>query len=123
VSATERLSAHPRLAALIGALLVVPFVFVNAVVGNRIEPLFSLLRPGVHTNPFEYVVLATVLVLLPLGAVVALLPLRRAAPGRRRFLPLNLALAVLLVGAFALITYELGGEIYRCDVLGLPNCD
>jgi hypothetical protein len=119
----EHLSAHPWLAALLGALLAVPFVAVNAVVGHRIEPLFSVLRPGRHTSPFEYVVLTVVLVLLPLGAGVALLPLRRAAHGRRRFPPLNLALAVLLVGAFALITYELGQEVYRCDVLGLPNCD
>jgi len=119
----KRLSTHPWLAALLGALLVLPFVALNAVVAQRIEPLFSVLRPGVHSGPFEYVVLAVVLVLLPVGAGVALLPLRRAADGRRRFPPLNLALAVLLVGAFALISAELGQEIYRCDVLGLPNCD
>ena len=47
----------------------------------------------------------------------------RAADGRRRFPALNVALALLLVVAFALLTYGLGAEFYRCDVLGSPNCD
>ena len=84
MSPAERLAMHPWLAALLGALLVIPFVALNAAVGHRLEPLVSVLRPGGHTGPVEYAVLAGVLVLLPIGAGVALLPLRGAPDGRRR---------------------------------------
>jgi hypothetical protein len=118
------LATRPGSAALAGLLFVLPFFIANAIVANRIEPFFSLIRPGLHTSAREYVMLAIVLLLLPLGAYIALSPmLRRGADGTRRFYLLNSAIAALLLIAFAVISIALGSEIYRCDVLKIPNCD
>ena len=54
-----------KTAALIGGLFVAPFVAANALVGHRVEPFFSFIRPGPQTSPFEYVLLGLVLGCLP----------------------------------------------------------
>jgi hypothetical protein len=116
--------ARPGTSAALGALCLVPFLAANAIVANRIEPFFSLIRPGAHTAPREYALLATVLSLILVGGVVALRPLwGAAAAGRRRVRPLNVAVGLLLLGMFAWLSLMLGTEIYRCDVLGMRNCD
>jgi hypothetical protein len=117
--------AHrPATAALSGFLFLLPFAALNAVVANRVEPVFSLIRPGLHTSPREYVLLAAVLLLLPAGAIWALRPtLRRDAHGRRHFYLMNAMSAGLLLLVFTVLAVALGDEIYRCDVLGNPNCD
>ena len=73
-----RITNKPLLAAAVGTLFALPFLALNLVVVHRVEPLFSLLRPGIHTGPYEYAVLGLVLLLLPIGALIAMLPLRRA---------------------------------------------
>ena len=118
------MGATPRSAALAGLLFVLPFAVLNAIVGNRVEPFFSLIRPGIHTSPLEYVLLAAALLLLPIGAFVALRPaLQKGADGKRRFYLVNGAAAVLLLVGFTAISIGLGSDIYRCDVLQIPNCD
>ena len=115
---------HPPIAAATGALLTVPFLMANAIVGNRIEPFFSLIRPGPHTSGREYVLLFVVVCLLPVGAFVAVRPmLRGETTGRRTIYLLNGIIAALLLVAFAMLSIGLGSEIYRCDVLQIPNCD
>jgi len=110
--------------AVTGSLFLLPFVAANAIVGNRIEPFFSLIRPGLHTSLREYVLLFVVLLLILVGAVVVARPmLRRDGDGQRRFYPLNAALSALLCLAFVALSVGLGSDIYRCDVLGVPNCD
>ncbi len=117
-------AARPRLAALAGVSLLIPFLAANAVVANRIEPLFSLIRPGMHTSPREVVLLAIVLLLMPVGAMVAMLPsVGRDGTGRRRLYVFNCAVAVALVAVFAVIASALGSEIYACEYLKVPNCD
>lgn len=117
-------TTRPAFAAVTGSLFLLPLVAVNTIVGNRIEPFFSFIRPGIHTSPREYGLLFIVLVLIPVGAVVAARPmLRRGADGRRPFYSLNAALAALLCLAFVALSVALGTDIYRCDVLGVPNCD
>jgi hypothetical protein len=115
---------NPATAALIGGLLLLPFLAANAIVANRIEPFFSLIRPGPHTSTFEYVLLAIVLLCIPLGAFIAARPL--SAKARRtdpRVLLVNGGLSALMLTAFVVLTFALGSDIYRCDVLGIPNCD
>lgn len=121
---TQRCSARPGTAALLGALCVVPFVLANAIVANSIEPFFSMIRPNAHTSAREYVLLAVVLLVMPVGAYVALRPsLLRSRDGKRRFLLLNAVVALLLVSGFVVVSIALGSEIYACDVLQIPNCD
>lgn len=117
-------AARPRLAALAGLSLLIPFLVANAVVANRIEPLFSLIRPGAHTSAREYAVLAIVLLLMPAGALWAMLPsMGRDEAGRRRFYVMNCAVAVVLAAIFTVIASALGSEIYACEYLQIPNCD
>ena len=115
---------RPSTAALVGGLCVLPFLTANAIVANRIEPLFSFIRPGPHTSGFEYVLLAVVLAFIAVGAFIAGRPLfDRVAPPAPRILILNGALSALLLLVFVILSVAPGSEIYRCDVLGIPNCD
>jgi hypothetical protein len=111
-------------AALIGFLFVLPFVSLNVIVGNRIEPFFSIIRPGIQTSSVEYGLLLFVLLLLPVGAFIAIRPMiQKGADGKRKFFLVNGVIAALLLTGFALLVIGLGSEIYRCDVLLIPNCD
>ena len=122
--AMKNIATNPRSAALVGLLFLAPFVLLNAIVGNRIEPFFSLIRPGLHTSPFEYILLVIVLLLIPVGSFIAIRPLfQRRAEGKRIFYLVNIILAALLLIAFIMISVGLGSDIYRCDVLQIPNCD
>ena len=117
-------STNPRVAALVGTGFVLPFLIANAIVGSQIEPFFSLIRPGSETSPWEYVLLAVVLLLIPVGALIAARPmLRRNADGTRHFFAVNAVVATLLAAAFVMVAVGVGSDIYRCDVLGIPNCD
>ena len=117
----------PRASALVGLLAALPLLAANAIVGGRIEPLFSIIRPGAHTTPAEYALLTVLLLLLPVGAYIALRPLLGARAERESALSgprvANWAVAAVLLVAFVAISASLGEEIYRCDVLQIPNCD
>jgi hypothetical protein len=120
----SRQSRNPKAAALFGGLLFLPFVAANAIIANRIEPFFSFIRPGLNTSPFEYGLLAVVLGLMPVGAFIAARPLfdKSTYPRGRDYL-VNGGIAVLMLVVFVTLTVALGDEIYRCDVLRIPNCD
>ena len=119
-----RRRARHKIAALVGALCVLPFLTANAIVANRIEPLFSFIRPGPHTSGFEYLLLAVVLALIAVGAFIAGRPLfDRTAPPASRIFIVNGAISVLLLLVFLVLSVAIGTEIYRCDVLRIPNCD
>ena len=118
------LPAHPRSAALIGFALLLPLIVLNAIVGNRIEPWFSMLRPGSGSSTREYVVLVLALLLLPIGAWVALAPMiRNRRESGLRIHPFNAVVAGLLLALFAVISTAFAADIYRCDVLQIVNCD
>lgn len=120
----KNITTHPGAAAIIGLLFIVPLLFANAIVANRIEPFFSLIRPGPHTSPQEYVLLPVVLLLLPLGAFIIIRPmLQKGTDGKRKLYFVNAMLAVLLLLVFVVLAVALGSDIYRCDILKIPNCD
>jgi len=99
-------------------------IAVTAATGNRTEPYVSVIRPRPHSIRHEYVLLASVLLLIPAGALGAMLPsLARDATGRRRFHAANCANAGFLLSIFAVITTALGSEIYHCEFRKVPNCD
>lgn len=123
-NAINNITANPKTAAVVGLLFIIPLIALNQIVGDKIEPFYSLIRPGVHTSRFEYVLLPVVLLLLPVGAFVAVRPMFRKETGaKRKFYVVNVALAALLLGVFAVISVAWGTEIYRCDILQIPNCD
>jgi len=120
----KSLISNPKPAALAGFLFALPFLVMNTIVGSRIEPFYSLIRPDTHTSPFEYVLLAVVLLLLPVGAFIAVRPMfQKGVDGERKFYPVNIILAAILVTGFVALSVGLGSDIYRCDVLLIPNCD
>jgi hypothetical protein len=101
-----------------------PFLTANVVVANRVEPLFSLIRPGQHTGAREYVILALVLFMIPAGAWIAARPLWRVRARLGAGVAVgNAIVAVLLLLAFVAIAVPLGVEVYRCDILSVSNCD
>lgn len=120
----KKLMENPRLAAIVALLLTIPFFALNTIVGNQIEPFFSLIRPGPHTSPVEYPLFFTALFLFPIGSLIALCPMfKKGADGKRVIYPLNILLAVFLVGFFLMVFTAMSQEIYQCDVLKIKNCD
>ena len=114
---------NPIGSALLGASLALPFLIVNAIVGNQVEPFFSVIRPRLHTSGFEYVLLAVLLLCLPAGAFIALRPILVQRQERRPIHLLNGVLATVMLVFFVAVCIGLGSDIYRCDVLQIPNCD
>src|SRR5688572_17371498 len=43
----KSITTNPKLAALVGLFFIAPLVVLNAIIGNRIEPFFSIIRPGI----------------------------------------------------------------------------
>ena len=111
-------------AALLGGMCLLPFVILNAVVAKRIEPVFSFIRPGPHTSSFEMILLAIVLACIAVGAFIAAGLLWGGSARRSvRVYLLNGTISALMLVVFVVLTAALGGEIYRCEVLEIPNCD
>ena len=114
------LQLNPNLAALVGLLSFVPFFVLNAIITNRIEPIYSLIKPEGGMNLLEYIVLSIVLLFMPVGAYITLRPM---IGKKRKVYPTNIIVIVLLLLIFSLLVFVLGSEIYVCDILRQPNCD
>lgn len=120
----KNISSNPGSAALIGFLCSIPFIVMNALVANQVQPVLSFIRPDGHTSTFEYGLLAFVLLLLPIGAFITLRPVLRKEQGKnQKPYIFNIILAIILFTGFVLISIGLGSDIYQCDVLQIPNCD
>lgn len=122
------ITTNARAAALIGFLLTLPFMLLNTIASNQIEPLATLFKintaGGFWDHPIGHISASIALLLLPCGAVIAMRPMfQKGAAGKRKFYWLNILLALLLLGLFVLIAGALLEEIYRCNVLQIPNCD
>lgn len=112
---------RPVLATLLAALLAVPFLALNLVVVHRVDPVYSWLRPGPHTGPYEWIVLWVLLGLVLVGAVVALLPLARAAANRWWLIP-NVLVGGMMLTGFLLLSVALGHDM-TCDAVVSKICD
>ncbi len=114
---------HPTQVALTGLLFALPFILANFVVALRLQPLYTWLG-SVETLQQTPVLPLLLLLLFPVGAFVAARPLlEKDSKGKRQFYILNAALATTLIVLFVVMFSALGEEIYRCEVLHIPNCD
>jgi hypothetical protein len=113
----------PNTAALKGFLFSLPFFVLNFIVSLRLEPFYSIFGsvPAIRNSPFIPLLL---LLLFPVGAFVAALPmLQTGAKGKRKIYIANMAVAAVLLIIFVLLFSVLGEELYQCNVLKIPNCD
>lgn len=121
---TKEQRKHHHPSAFWGLSLLLPFIILNGIVSNRIEPFFSWIRPGLYTGHLEYIVLFGVILLIPLGVYIAIHPmLQRVEKGQQQYYLLNVLVAIALSLVFIFLVSALGPEIYRCDILHIPNCD
>jgi len=124
----KNVHVNPRSAALIAFLFTLPFMVLNTIAGKQIEPFFSIFEVntagGFWDHPVGHVSLVVALLLLPIGAIIALWPIfQKGADGRRKLHLMNILLAAALLCLFFLISGALLEEIYRCNILLIPNCD
>lgn len=101
----------------LGIALSLPFVVANFIAVTGLEPVYSWL---VELGPYGVFTLIT---LGFLGGVVALLPLCTKGQTGYQVFVLNAVIGVTLIVFFIFVGFALGEEIYRCDILRIPNCD
>ncbi len=124
----KNIISNPKSAALIGFLLTLPFMLLNTIANNEIEPFFTFFKintaGGFWDHPIGHIAVIVALLLLPFGAVISIRPMfQKGADGKRKFHLMNILLAVIMLALFVLISGALISEIYRCNVLQIPNCD
>ena len=100
-------------------LSILPFLTLNTIVSQQIQPMLGWIRPTGHTSLGELVLLGISLLWAAYGAVRIIQPIRSASPW-------SVVRVIGGLGLFALVlalTYVIGDEIYRCDIIRMPNCD
>jgi hypothetical protein len=103
-------------------------MILNTIAGNQIEPFFTIFKVNTGGNfwdhPVGHISLIVALLLLPTGAIISTRPLfQKGANGQRKFHLINVLLAASMLALFVLISVALLSEVYRCNVLLIPNCD
>lgn len=75
-------------------------------------------------NAFGIVYMGGGLLFLPVGLVMALLPmLRRGADGKRHLYVLNVIVVVCILAIMTETWGQIIKDVYRCDIQKIPNCD
>lgn len=120
--------SNPKSAALFSFLLTLPLILLNTIAINRIDPFFTIFQINTAGSFWDYPIghstALVALLLLPCGAAIALRPLlQTGGSGKQAFYLVNIFLSVIMLAAFVLISGALIEEIYRCNVLQIPNCD
>lgn len=111
---------HPNRSAILGVLLTLPFILLNAIVVSKFEPFYSLIRPGLHTSPTESWLLMAALLLLPVAFFITIRPM---LDGTRRLYPINIILGAFILLGTIFLWSGLSEDIFMCDVFHIPNCD
>lgn len=113
----------PNTFAGLGLLLALPFILTNFVVSLQLEPTYSWLGsiPFLRNSPIFPLAL---LLLFPIGAFIAARPLfDKTSQKKQKFLWLNIVVTVTLLVLFIPVFSALSVELYRCEILQIPNCD
>ncbi|MFZ9857375.1 MAG: hypothetical protein ACO3F2_03440 [Roseiflexaceae bacterium] len=100
-------------------LSILPFLGLNTIVSLHIQPLLGWIRPTGHTTLHELMLLGMSMLWAGYGATQLLWPLRRTTSWSM----VRIIGGCGLLSLVLVLTYVLGDEIYRCDILREANCD
>lgn len=122
----KTLSDHPKLAALLGVLLALPFTIMLLLLLLNIPPNFGPLEPALrseNTHLGSYIILGMLLLLLA-GFALNLVPLVRGwrSGGSLVSLPLNFLAAAAILMVILTFAAAIVVDQYPCWT-GVPNCD
>ncbi len=115
--------------AIIGFLLSLPIAVLLSSIVFRITVIESFLKmiltnDGDRPNGLGFAFMIGGLVALPFALAISLWPmLRKDKKGKRHFYLVNALVAVLVLILMIPTWGALAEEVYRCDVLQVPNCD
>lgn len=118
-----------RRALIVGPLLAVPFVALNALVSSGVAPVRAFFHDVVSadvlsTNPLGFFVFVAAIGLVVAGAITTLRhAIARNDAGRLRSHLGNLAVGGILLALAMIVVGGLGAEAYQCELLGVANCD
>jgi hypothetical protein len=127
----ENIISNHKSAALIGFLLAMPLAILLLIEISGIEPLHGFLVTltteagnNPRLNTFGKVLTLGVLLLLPLGFVISLVPVVRNVRTSNGFTanPINLLIAAALFIFIATLVTGFVVDQYPCWI-GVPNCD
>ena len=119
----------PKASACISFLLALPMGILLSAIVFEIQPIEMFLKSiltndGSQPNTFGFGVMIGSLLFLPVALAVSLWPmLLKRADGKRRYYMINLVVAAAVLALMVPTWGALAEEIYRCDVLHIPNCD
>jgi hypothetical protein len=105
-----------------GLTYALPFLFLNAVVSNKLQPLYSIIRPGTTTTALEYILLFLSIFLIGVGAFAAAKPMLFESKQRKLYF-VNCVVSLLLFVVFLLLLLGFGAQVYTCDVLQIQSCN
>lgn len=103
----------------LGLAFSLPFLIANALVAAQASFFLSLLRPLGQTTSYEQFIALVLIALVGVGGVVALLPLLK----EKRLYLVNAIVGAALIIFTLFAGYGLSVDVYRCDILKIPNCD
>lgn len=114
--------------ALFAFLLALPMLVLIPSVAFDFDPVEAFLKSfltdnGETLNLLGYTLMFLGLFALPVGLIVALRPFFMKENGVRNMYVVNILVAVLILALMVPTWGALATEIYRCDILRVPNCD
>jgi hypothetical protein len=111
-------------ALLIGVALFMPMFLMNLFAVMDIPTFDNMFRhvfsvDGFTLNPYGTLTIFILLLLVPIGGVITLMPMFQ----QRKIFLLNLLVGLFMISVFAMFVYGMGHDMYKCDILKIPNCD
>jgi|GEM_PF-1561258 hypothetical protein len=98
---------------------VLPFLVLNTIVSQQLQPMLNWLRPSGHTSGIELLALGASLLWCGIGALSLIWPFRQPTT----WAYVRIIGGIVLCSLVVLLAITLGDEISRCDILKQPNCD
>jgi hypothetical protein len=98
---------------------VLPFLLLNSIVSQQLQPMLNWLRPSGHTSGIELLALGASLLWCGIGAISLIWPFRQTSS----WAIIRTTMGVVLLSLVVLLMITIGDEIYRCDILREANCD